>query len=93
MKFRRKNQFFMKVPDCGLGGEKVLWLAVFRDRLKLSRPGQAWLDSAVICLARLAQMGSAQSSSAWLGSGLAQLRSCLDWLGLAPLGLARSGPA
>ena len=52
MKFFRKNQLLMKVPDCGLGGEKVLELAVFCDRLRLSRPGQAWLGSAVLCLAR-----------------------------------------
>ena len=42
----------MQVVDGGLGEEKVLQLAAFGDRLKLSRPGQAWLGSDVLCLAR-----------------------------------------
>ena len=49
---QKKSVLLLKVADGGLGGEKVLQLAVFGDRLKLSRPGQAWLGSAVLCLAR-----------------------------------------
>ena len=55
----------------------------------------ARLGLAQLCLVwpRLAQMGQCQISSVWLGIGLAQPRSDLDWLGLALLGLAQCGPA